>query len=262
MQVPATTTVQLIGGPTALLTYGGLRILTDPTLDPPGDHPRPGSDVVLHKLTGPAAEPDDLLPVDLVLLSHDHHADNLDDAGRDLLGRAASVLTTVAAADRLGSNAVGLEPDQTADLEGPEGAVQITAVEAHHGSPEMFERNGPVLGFVLRGDGLPTIYVSGDNASVDVVREVATEHGPFDAAILFAGGARVPELWGEDVLLTLDAELAAEAAALLAPATIIPVHQEGWAHLTSSPDDLERAFVDAGVADRLRRLGPGERAKL
>jgi L-ascorbate metabolism protein UlaG (beta-lactamase superfamily) len=262
MTNPASTTVRLIGGPTALLTYGGLRILTDPTFDPPGDHPRPGSDIVLHKLTGPAAGPGDVLPVDLVLLSHDHHSDNLDDAGRELLGRAASVLTTTAAAERLGGNAVGLEPDQTADLEGPSGAVQITAVQAQHGSPGMFEQNGPVLGFVLRGDELPTLYVSGDNASVDVVREIATEHGPFDAAILFAGGAQVPELWGDDVLLTLDARRAAEAAALLAPATIIPVHQEGWAHLTASPDDLERAFVDAGVADRLRRLRPGERAKL
>jgi L-ascorbate metabolism protein UlaG (beta-lactamase superfamily) len=119
-----------------------------------------------------------------------------------------------------------------------------------------------VLGFVLRGEGLPTIYVSGDNASVDVVQEIATEHGPFDAALLFAGGAQVPELWGDDVLLTLDAERAARAGALLAPAVIIPVHQEGWRHLTSSPDDLERAFVEAGVADRLRRLRPGERIEL
>jgi L-ascorbate metabolism protein UlaG (beta-lactamase superfamily) len=262
MNGAATTTVQPIGGPTALLTYGGLRILTDPTFDPPGDHARPGSDVVLHKLTGPALRPDDVLPVDLVLLSHDHHSDNLDDAGRELLGRVGSVLTTTAAAERLGTNAVGLEPDQTADLEGPEGAVQITAVPAEHGSPEMFERNGPVLGFVLRGDELPTVYVSGDNASVDVVREIATEHGPFDAAILFAGGAQVPERWGDDVLLTLDAGRAAEAAALLAPATIIPIHQEGWGHLTSSPDDLERAFVAAGVGDRLRWLKPGERLEL
>ncbi len=28
-------TLRLIGGPTALITYGGLRILTDPALDPP-----------------------------------------------------------------------------------------------------------------------------------------------------------------------------------------------------------------------------------
>ena len=44
-----------IGGPTALIEYGGLRILTDPTFDPPGDHPRPGSSIVLRKLIGPAA---------------------------------------------------------------------------------------------------------------------------------------------------------------------------------------------------------------
>ena len=103
--------------------------------------------------------------------------------------------------------------------------------------------------------------MSGDNASVDVVREIAAEHGPFDAAILFAGGARVPERWGE-TLITLDAERAAEAAVILAPATIIPVHQEGWAHFTSSAADLERAFAVAGVADHLYSLAPGERVEL
>jgi len=184
------------------------------------------------------------------------------DAGRAFLPHAATVLTTTAGAERLGGNAVGLEPDQVADIDLPGGAVQITAVPAHHGSPEMFERNGPVLGFVLRGDDLPTIYVSGDNASVDVVREIASEHGPFDAAILFAGGAQVPERWGDDVLLTLDAGRAAEAAAILAPATVVAIHQEGWAHFTSSPADLARAFAAAGIADRLRSLAPGQTAEL
>jgi len=263
MNSPANaTTVQLIGGPTTLLTYGGLRILTDPTFDEPGDHPRPGSPIVLRKLTGPAIAADDLLPVDIVLLSHDHHADNLDDAGRAFLQSATTVLTTTDGAARLGGNAVGLEPGQVADLGLPGGAVQITAVEAHHGSPEIFERNGPVLGFVLRGNDLPTIYVSGDNASVDVVREIASEHGPFDAAVLFAGGAQVPERWGDHVLLTLDAAGAAEAAAILAPATIIPIHQEGWAHFTSSPADLAGAFAAADVAERLRSVAPGETVEL
>jgi hypothetical protein len=44
----------LVGGPTALIEYGPLRILTDPTFDPPGDYPRPGTSVVLRKLVGPA----------------------------------------------------------------------------------------------------------------------------------------------------------------------------------------------------------------
>src|SRR5689334_25019412 len=109
------TTLTLIGGPTALLTYGGLRILTDPTFDPPGDHPRPGSDTILHKLTGPAAAAGDVLPVDLVLLSRDHHPDNLDAAGRERLGRATSLRTTTAGSQRRGGTAVAVQRDQTAD---------------------------------------------------------------------------------------------------------------------------------------------------
>jgi L-ascorbate metabolism protein UlaG (beta-lactamase superfamily) len=256
------TTLTLIGGPTALLTYGGLRILTDPTFDPPGEHPRPGTQVVLRKLTGPALAAADVRPIDLVLLSHDHHADNLDPTGRAFLPIAGSVLTTTAGAERLGGNAVGLEPDQTAELNAPDaGPVHITAVVAEHGSPEVAAKNGPVIGFVLRGEGLPTIYVSGDNASVEVAAQVARQHGPFDAAMVFAGGARVPVLWG-DTLLTLDAERAAQVAALLDPAVIVPVHQEGWEHFTSPPEELRRAFTAAGLDERLRSIEPGAQIEI
>ena len=101
----AATTFTLIGGPTVLIAYGGMHILTDPTFDPPGEHPRPGTPVVLRKLAGPAMAPAELPPIDLVLLSHDHHADNLDPASRAFLPRAGRVLTTAAGAERLGDNA-------------------------------------------------------------------------------------------------------------------------------------------------------------
>ena len=190
---PATTpTIRLIGGPTALITYGGLRILTDPTFDPPGDYPRPGTPVVLHKLAPPAVALDEVLPVDLVLLSHDHHSDNLDRSGRAMLGEATHVLTTGAGAERLGRSAVGLSPGETFTHAG----VSVTAVEALHGPPEVAALNGPVIGFVLRADGQPTVYVSGDNALVEVVERIAASHGPFGAVVLFIGGACVPEAWG------------------------------------------------------------------
>jgi L-ascorbate metabolism protein UlaG (beta-lactamase superfamily) len=258
----ANTTVRLIGGPTALISYGGLEILTDPTFDPPGEHPRPGTDVVLRKLTGPAVPADDLPAIDVILVSHDHHADNLDPAGRAFLPRARTVFTTAVGAERLGGNAVGLEPERTVEVPSPEnGTITVTAAPAEHGSPEVAARNGPVIGFVLRGDGLPAVYVSGDNAAVDVVARIARGHGPFDVAILFAGGARVPVLWG-DTLLTLDAQRAVEAAALLAPAVIVPIHQEGWAHFSSGPDELRDAFAAVGLAGRLRPLAPGEQVTL
>lgn len=252
-------TLQLVGGPTALIAYGGLRILTDPTFDPPGEHGSTGSPVILTKLDGPAVAAADIGPVDVVLLSHDHHADNLDTAGRAVLAGAERVLTTTAGAERLGSGAVGLEPGDTVTLELPDGgSATVTAVPADHGPPEVAAVNGPVIGFALRAEGLPRIYVSGDNASVDVVRAVVRDHGPFDVAVLFAGAAQVPERWGEDAPLTLTPEGAVLAARELAPATIVPIHQDGWAHFSADAGDLEAAFRDAGLYGRLCPVLPGD----
>lgn len=65
--------IRAIGGPTAILDVGGLRLLTDPTFDSPGDYRRPDGPTLV-KLAPPAVGPDDLGQVDVVLLSHDQHA--------------------------------------------------------------------------------------------------------------------------------------------------------------------------------------------
>jgi L-ascorbate metabolism protein UlaG (beta-lactamase superfamily) len=249
----------LVGGPTALIEYGPLRVLTDPTFDGPGDYPRPGTPVVLRKLVGPAIPAAEIMPVDVVLISHDHHSDNLDGGGRAILGEVPLVLTTDAGAERLGGVAVGLTPGDGVDLDG---GVRIVAVPAHHGPPEGWEKNGPVIGFVLSGPDLPRVYISGDNASPALVEDIVAEHGPFDAAVLFVGGAQVPEAWGPGVNLTLDAAGAVEAARALGDAPIVPIHQDGWAHFTATPADLEAAFADAGLGERLRMVHPGETVAL
>ncbi len=66
----------VVGGPTVILDLGGLRVVSDPTFDAPGPHG------YLTKTEGPAVAPDELGPVDLVLVSHDNHPDNLDDSVR------------------------------------------------------------------------------------------------------------------------------------------------------------------------------------
>jgi len=80
-------TITYVGGPTALLEFGGVRLLTDPTFDPAGGEYQTGP-VMLRKLTGPGLSPQELGSIDYVLLSHDHHFDNLDHAGRALLSAA------------------------------------------------------------------------------------------------------------------------------------------------------------------------------
>jgi L-ascorbate metabolism protein UlaG (beta-lactamase superfamily) len=254
---PRRIVITLIGGPTALLEVGGLRLLTDPTFDRPGRYQSP-SGVVLTKLAGPALSPDEVGWIDAVLLSHDQHPDNLDRAGRELLARVPIVLSTASAEQRLGGATRGLAPWQQSELQRPDGAtLRVTAVPAQHGPEGAEQVSGPVTGFVLAGDGLPSVYVSGDNASVDVVREMVGRLGaPMDVAVLFAGGARPGTFGGAYV--TLSSEAAAEAAGILGAEAVVPVHFEGWSHFTEGADRLREAFTRAGLADRLRLLSPSE----
>lgn len=251
---PETIRVELIGGPTALIEVGGLRILTDPTFDDPG---REGA---LVKLVGPARTPDELAPVDLVLLSHDQHADNLDVAGRAFLSQVPLVLSTEAASSRLDAKVTGLGLWQRTAVQRPDGSeLLITAVPAVHGPDGTEASSGPVIGFVLHGHGVPTTYVSGDNASLRVVEEVAHHLGPVTFAVLFGGGARVPRL---DAFLTLTSDQLPTATRLLGARRVVVVHSEGWAHFTQDQASVARAFDAAGTADRLVLLEPGRSATL
>ena len=82
--------VTRIGGPTGFVEWNGWRILTDPTFDPPGRTYSFALGTSSRKVTGPAVALDDLGAIDLALVSHHHHADNLDDAGREALARATT----------------------------------------------------------------------------------------------------------------------------------------------------------------------------
>lgn len=248
--------VTLVGGPTAVLKFGGLVLVTDPTFDPPRSYePRPG--VQLTKTAGPALSPADIGHVDVVLLSHDHHKDNLDDAGREFLDGVPLVLTTISGAERLGSTATPLSNWESVELERPDGLrITITGLPAQHGPDGSEELVGEVTGFLLAGEGLPTVYVSGDNASLDVVRTIAERSGTVDVAVLFVGGAQMPYL-GEE-RLTLPSSAAPEAARTLGATSIVPVHLDSWAHFRDDRASLIEAFQQAGRGELLVNLEPGE----
>ena len=123
-----------IGGPTALLELGGVRLLTDPTFDPGGTVYELGA-YTLRKTTGPAVGVGEVGPVDVVLLSHDHHMDNLDRAGRGMLAGAGVVLTTVEGAGRLGGgNVRGMTAWEEVDVPAGGGrTLRVVATPARHG---------------------------------------------------------------------------------------------------------------------------------
>src|SRR4051794_39369459 len=213
-----------VGGPTTLIEVAGWRLLTDPTFDPPGRSYRFGWGTGSRKLAGPAIAPADLGPIDAVLLSHDHHDDNLDRAGRALLPSAGSVITTVAGAKRLGGDARGLAPWATTRLEAPgRPSIEVTATPCRHGPPLSRPIVGDVIGFALSRDGQEhgVLWISGDTVLYDGVREVA-DRLEVDTALLHLGGVRFPI--SGPIRYTMTATQAVELSRLLQPRMIIPIH--------------------------------------
>jgi L-ascorbate metabolism protein UlaG (beta-lactamase superfamily) len=246
----STVTLTLIGGPTVLIEYDGLRVLTDPTFDPPGLYQ--GSAAVLEKTSGPAIAAEDIGVIDAVLLSHDHHLDNLDHAGRALLPRTGTTYTTQSGAGRLGGNAIGMAPFETRTLEGRNGKrLFVTATPARHGPIGI--DIGDVVGFTL-GVNEPgdLIYVTGDTVWYEGTAEVARRFAPH-VVVLFAGAAEPIGRFH----LTMGSEDALEAAHAFPQATLVSVHNEGWMHFKETQDQLADVFATFKLADRLTRFDKG-----
>lgn len=238
-----------LDGPTVVIELANSRFLVDPTFDPAGAYPIGSRELV--KTTGSTWTPEQVGTVDAVLLSHDQHPDNLDRGGRSFLERAPLTITTREGAGRLGGTALGLDPWSAHQVRG----VTVTAVPALHGTEGADAVLGPVTGFVLSAEGAPSIYVSGDNASLRLVGEIATHFPRLDVAVLFAGGAKSPSVEG---YITLSNEAAIEAAGILGHPKVLAVHTDGWAHFTQSWRSLREAFAAAGLADLLLARVPGQ----
>jgi L-ascorbate metabolism protein UlaG (beta-lactamase superfamily) len=253
-----------IGGPTALIEIGEWRLLTDPTFDPPGQRYNFGWGTSSRKLTGPAIPAAELPPIDAVLLSHDHHEDNLDPAGRALLPSAGVVITTAAGAKRLGGNARGLSAWQTTALEVPERPkIEITATPCRHGPPLSHPIVGDVIGFALRWEGQENgvLWISGDTVLYDGVREVA-ERLQVDTAMVHLGGVRFPV--SGPLRYTMTAREAIELCSLIKPRKIIPIHYEGWKHFREGREAIEAELAQAppDIRDSVEWLPIGRPAPL
>jgi L-ascorbate metabolism protein UlaG (beta-lactamase superfamily) len=248
-----------IGGPTALIEFDGWRLLTDPTFDSPGRSYHFGWGTGSRKLAGPAIAASELGQIDAVLLSHDHHDDNLDPAGRALLPAAGVVVTTASGAKRLDGSAHGLEPWHTTRLEAPgRPTIEITATPCRHGPPLSHPLIGDVIGFALRWDGHEhgALWISGDTVLYDGVRQVADRLN-VDTALLHLGGVRFPVTG--PVRYTMTAREAVELCRLIRPRVAIPIHYEGWKHFRQGREAIEREFASApgDIGRQLRWLPIG-----
>jgi L-ascorbate metabolism protein UlaG (beta-lactamase superfamily) len=256
-----------IGGPTVLVETGGWRILTDPTFDAAGHRYAFGWGTASTKLTGPAIAAADVGTVDAVLLTHDHHADNLDNTGRTLLADVPVVVTTGSGASRLGAGAagpIGLAPWESTRLEAPGRApIEIVATPCRHGPPLSRPIVGDVIGFALTwpGQARGALWISGDTVLHRDLWQVV-DRIDVGLAILHLGGVRFPITGPARYTMTIDD--AVELCGRLRPHTAIPVHYEGWSHFRQGRDAIEQrlATAPASLRDTFRFLPIGHPAEL
>lgn len=248
-----------IGGPTVLIEFEGWRILTDPTFDPAGGHYRFGWGTSSRKTSGPAIPAEEIGPLDAILVSHDHHEDNLDVAGRALLPSAGQVVTTAAGAKRLRGGTIGLAPWDSTRIESPgKVPIEVVATPCRHGPPLSRPIVGDVIGFALRWEGQEAgaLWISGDTVLYPGVREVA-DRLQVGIALIHMGGVRFPV--SGPLRYTMTAADAAELCELIGPEAVVPIHYEGWSHFKEERPKVEAELAARpAVKSRLHWIEPGQ----
>lgn len=129
--------VTYLGGPTYLLEIGKFRILSDPGFDPQGTERNEGPGHLLTKVMSPPIAPEKIGKIDIALVSHAQHLDNLDNQGRKLLAKAGVTITTPeSAVMNLPTKSVrGLKTWASTEVTNDAGEkVKITAMPAVHTS--------------------------------------------------------------------------------------------------------------------------------
>ncbi len=235
---PGAARVTYVGHATVLLEVNGVRILTDPLLrERIGPLRRHG-----HRLV-----PDDLGPIDLVIVSH-AHLDHFDPATLRRLHGSPAIVVPRGVAGRLRPEGFEVVEEVVAGDRLEVRGVSIRVIPARHGSvlTPLIPRSRPV-GYLL--DGAVRTYFAGDT---NLFREMADLAGRVDLALLPVS------VWGPVMGPGhLNPRRAAQAAALIEPHIAIPIH---WA--TYYPAGLDRItrqqLLDPGpeFARHMARMAP------
>jgi L-ascorbate metabolism protein UlaG (beta-lactamase superfamily) len=246
-----------------LLEIGSVRLLTDPVFDEGKRYYCFGAPFVgATRKQGPAVKPETIPELDAILLSHAHHADNLDAGGRSLFPKARAVITNPHGKKFLKGKAIGLANWDATTIEGRGGeAVTIVAIPAEHG-PAWLWGTHDVCGFVLIWDGQKrgALYISGDTVYFDELRQL-TDHFKIGTALLHLGAVHFWPPYPRRWRFTFDSAGAVKMAKLLGLETVIPVHyeQDVWSHFKEDIASYQRAFREAGLGHRVMWLPKGMR---
>lgn len=245
---------QLIRNATLRLHYGGHFILIDPYLAPKhslpsftGRSPNPMVDL-------PCSPEEAIADAEMVLVSH-LHTDHFDGVAQTLLPKTLPLFCQPGQAEKIrekGFTDVTPVEDQVIW-----NGISITRTPGNHGSGEVLKLMGPVMGFVLRAQGEPTVYWAGDTIWYEPVQQVIRDVEP-DIIVTHSCGA----VWSaEKTLIVMDDTQTVAVCAAAPQATVIAVHMEALDHSTISREQL-RAHAEACQVRSGQLLIPADGEKL
>jgi L-ascorbate metabolism protein UlaG (beta-lactamase superfamily) len=252
-------TITWIGNATVLIEVLGLRILTDPNFLHAGQHAALGGGLRTRRLHDPARELEEVLPVDLVVLSH-HHGDHWDAVADAGIPKDVPILTTDHAARKLRRSGftrpLPLERWETARVVGGDGELLVTALPAKHAPQPLQAVLPPVNGSLLevrRNGSSYRIYLTGDTLLHDQLAEIPRRIPGIDLAVVHLGGTKIL-----GILLTMDGDQGARLLDLVDPDRAIPVHYEEYTVMKSPLRDFTEAVERRNVRTEIHTLDRGD----
>ncbi len=140
-----------------------------------------------------------------------------------------------------------------------DGPLLVTATPARHGRTGTQGIGGAVIGFMPRHPRWGRTGVTGDTVRFDGLRALRSPE-PLDRVFVHLGAARFGRGWLRRCLhWSMSVDEAVRLTQTLEPRWVVAIHSEGWSHFTEGQADIERAFGQAGLADRLQGLPRGQR---
>lgn len=243
--------IQLVRSATLKMDYAGQRFLMDPYLA--ARHTRPTyAGKSLNPLVELPCSPQEVLAgVEWVLLSH-LHSDHFDPAAEALLPRTWPILCQPA--DQAELTARGFQNitpvENVLDWRG----IKIERTPCQHGSGAVLDEMGEAAGFIFSAEGEPTVYWAGDTIWNDTLADLVARRRP-QIIITHSCGA----VWGDQVLILMDAAQTAAVCQAAPSSTVIAVHMEAVDHATVTRRDLRQYATAAGIGeDRLFIPADGE----
>ncbi len=249
-----------IGNATTLITYAGFTLLTDPAFLHKGDYTPLGHGMYTRREIEPACSPQDLPPLDLIILSH-YHGDHFDEVAARELDKQIPIVTNGHAAEQLAqvgfTNLHPIDTWQAQPLRKGDAELLVTAMPAKHAPDHVVQLLPPVMGSMLefsRGGGhLFRLYISGDTLIYDLLHDIPRRYPEIDLGLFHVGGTTIL-----GVLVTMNGEQGVQAVEIIHPRVAIPIHFNDYSVFLSGLDDFKAAATRASLTTSVHYLLQGD----